>query len=306
MTCNDDDGHATSRSKDSNHTTDQQIHTSSMAFNSIPTARLHDPDGHQQRPLHANKFEEVLRRIFEAPSTSLGIEVLNMDTFCSTEGTLLHYVAAKGRMGETLKEVLLFCKNNGCSVDKLDQTRSTSLHIAIKNDRAENAFALIDAGASLTMADPFGDLPLHMAIRYCSDSRMVEGISRRCVGAAKMRVQWPSAQQGQVALDLVIDRLIHEVLEFGEAVCTQTTGRMFFEIIQTTPTIEDTIHLQRHARDNWKGFLQAETAVGRLSFGHALRNTMRRIKHQQEQAGQAQACQDDLAWFQFVDQELKT
>jgi hypothetical protein len=33
---------------------------------------------------------------------------------------------------------------------------------------------------------------------------------------------------------------------------------------------------------------------------------MRRIKHQQEQAGQAQACQDDLAWFQFVHQELKT
>jgi hypothetical protein len=311
MTCDDDDGDAPSRSKESNHPTDQQIHTSSIDFDSIPTASLHGPDDHQQRSPPANNFKEVLRCIFEAPSTSLHTAILNKDDFFSTESTFLHYIAAKGRMGEVLREVLLFCKSNGFSVDSPDQYGSTSLHVAIRNDRTDNAVALIDAGASLIVADPpFGELPLHMAIRCCSDSRVVEVINNRCEGVAKMPVQYPSEHQGQVALDLVVNRLLHEIPVVGRAVCTRTTAKMFSEIIKTTPTIEDTVHLQRHAYNKWKLFLQAEIAVGHLSFGHALRDTMRRVEHQrlfehqQEQAQQGRQTLDD--WFEYVGLEVKT
>jgi hypothetical protein len=261
----------------------------------LPAAIQHE---HQQQTLSsATKFEEVLRRIRESPSTDPCTTILCKDDFKSADSTLMHYVAARGYMGEVLKEVLKSGKHHGYSVDALDQSRSTPLQVAIRHRRYENVVALLDFGASVTSAGSDGELPLHMAITSCGEARMVKEIHSRYKDGARVRVQSPSQREGQVALDLVVNRLLREVPELGEAVCTQETKRIFFEIVKTTPTIESTMYLQRHADDNWVLFLQAMTAVGRLPYCHKLRDTMSQVAYEPENI-------NEWHWYRFINQDL--
>jgi hypothetical protein len=251
-----------------NHTADQRIHPDSTGFASQPLLDM------QYQLLHNNKFEEVLRRIFEAPAAHSGPAILRGNDLLGTGSTLLHYVAARGPMSNILEEILLSWIDHGHSVDKFDESSSTALHVAIRHGRTDNAITLINSGASLIIRDPLGELPLHMAILYGDDSRLVGEIHSRYESAAGMRIQWPSEKAGRVALDLVVDRLLREVPDVGTASCTPTSQEMFYEITKTMSTMEDTAYLHQHARNSPSRFLQAVAAVDRLSFGRDLWQTM--------------------------------
>jgi hypothetical protein len=198
-------------------------------------------------------------------------------------------------MKDILKEVLQCGVNYDFTVDVLDQDHLTPLQVAIRHDRYDNVVALLDSGASVTSTGPSGELPLHTAIMCCGDARIVKEIHHRFEDGAKMQVQSPSEREGQVALDLVISRLLREVPELGEAVCTQETKKIFIEIVKTTPNIENKTYLERHADDKWTLFLQAMTAVGYLPIRRDLVDTMSQVAFER-------AHNDPWYWFRYVNQ----
>lgn len=292
-----DDGNVASQVGIPFYVSDGDTRTLAKDFDGNLSAEGHHEDTGKTTS-SASKFEEVLQRIRESPSTEPCATILHKDDFQSPDSTLLHYIAARGRLKDVLKEVLQCSNQYGYPVDVLDEHRMTPLRVAIRHDRYDNVVALLDSGAAVDLTGSDGELPLHVAITYCGDARIVKEIYSRFEDGAKLRVQSPSEREGQVALDLAISRLLREVPEFGEAVCTQETKKMFVEIVKTTPTIEDTTYLERHADEKWTLFLQAITAVVRLPCCRELIETMSQVAYEREHINK------HWYWFRYINQDL--
>lgn len=279
------------------HALDENTLTAAKDLDGDLTAGVHHEDT-QQTLSYATNFEDVLQRIHEAPSTEPCTRILRKHDFTSSDSTLLHYIAAKGRMKDILKEVLQCGINYGFTVDVLDQDHLTPLQVAIRRSRYDNVVALLDFGASVTSTGPDGELPLHTAITCCKDARIVKEIHGRFEDGARKQVLSPSKREGQVALDLVISRLLEEDPDYGEAICAQETKKILIEIIKTTPTIVNTTFLEQHADNKWTLFLRATTAISRLQICGDLVVTMRKLANEREHND------PNRYWYQYVKHAL--
>lgn len=215
-----------------------------------------------QLPL-ANKFDETIRRIHEAPSSSTYMELVSRDDLYSNDSTLVHHVAAKGRMVSILKEILQFFTNHGYPFNIFDQDGSNPLHVAIQHDRTENAIALLDNAVDILVPNARGDLPLHMAI-IRGNAHLVEELRSRAPRTAKISAQSSSEELGKVALDLVIDQLVNENAILGTPICTPSTKRMLLAILESTSTIKNKSYLKQHARDSWYSLRQVVFAIDNI------------------------------------------
>ncbi|MFK4087511.1 ankyrin repeat domain-containing protein [Kribbella sp. NPDC020789] len=73
--------------------------------------------------------------------------------------TDLHYAALENDVAR-----LASCLDEGCEVDAQDIQGFTALHLACQENATEAAGMLLDRGASLSVANRFGNTPLFVAV----------------------------------------------------------------------------------------------------------------------------------------------
>jgi ankyrin repeat protein len=168
--------------------------------------RIRDNDNNMERRPQRNselllprdeKFDNILREICEAPSACLPNGFLCKEDIRSGGSTLPHYVAARGRLNNVLLEVLLYSTLYGYSVDTLDDDGFTALHVAVQHNRIENVKLLLTAGAQFDTPNPYGELPLHVAILSSKDPGLVEELLFRHGHRMDMQIMGPSKREGQ-------------------------------------------------------------------------------------------------------------
>ena len=211
------------------------------------------------------KFDRILQDICEAPSGCLLRSFLCKEDICSNGSTLPHYIAARGRLGTVLLEVMHFSTSHGYSIDTLDDDGFTALHIAVQYDRLENVNILLVAGAQFDILNPYGELPLHVAITSSKDPDLVDELSFRYGNDMAVPILGSSTRAGQTALDLVIERALREVPQHGDAIFTPNVNRIFSAILlKSTGDLENTEYLENHARINHTPLERATRAMGQL------------------------------------------
>ena len=211
------------------------------------------------------KFDRILQEICEAPSGCLLRNLLCKEDICSNGSTLPHYIAARGRLGTVLLEVMHFSTSHGYSIDTIDNDGFTALHIAVQYDRLENVNILLTAGAQFDILNPYGELPLHVAIISSKDPDLVEKLSLRYGNDMEMPILGSSKRAGQTALDLVIERALREVPRYGDAIFTPNIHRILSAILlKSTGDLESTEYLENHARINHTPLERATMAMGQL------------------------------------------
>jgi len=211
------------------------------------------------------KFDNILQEICEAPPACLPKGFLGKEDIRSSGSTLPHYVAARGRLETVLLEVMLSSTYHGYSVDTLDEAGFTALHIAVKYDRIENVKLLLEAGAQFDTPNPYGELPLHVAIISSKDPDLVDKLLFRHCDSMDIPIVGSSERAGQTALDLVVERALREVPASGDAVFTPSIHRMLTAVLlRSTGTLDNPEFLQNHARTNHTMFLRAIIAIKRL------------------------------------------
>jgi ankyrin repeat protein len=212
------------------------------------------------------KFDKILQEISEAPSECSLKNFLSKDDIWSSGSSLQHYVAARGRLDTMLLEVMHFSAHHGYTIDTLDKNGFTALHIAVQYDRIENVKTLVLAGAQLDIPNPYGELPLHVAIISSKDPGMVSELLFRHREGMDVQILGPSKRAGQTALDLVVERALREVSPSGDAVFTPNANRILSDVLsQSTGALENTKFLENHARNNYTRLLRAAIAIKHLS-----------------------------------------
>jgi hypothetical protein len=213
-----------------------------------------------------DKFDNIIRDICEAPSACLPKGLVHKEDFRSSSSTLLHYIAARGRLSNVLMEVMLSCTCHGDSIDTLDGNGFTALHIAVQHDRIENVKVLLTAGALFDAPDPYGELPLHVAIISSNDTGLVDELLFRHKDRMDMKITGSSKRAGQTALDLVVERALREVTLSGDAVFTPTTKRILSAVLlQSSGVPENVEFLRNHARIHHTPLSRATEAISKLS-----------------------------------------
>jgi ankyrin repeat protein len=213
------------------------------------------------------KFDHVLQRMYEAPSTCLLSEFLEKEDFYSNGSTLLHYISARGRMSNALSDAMIFCAFLGQSLDILDSNGLTALHIAVRYDRIENVLPLLTHGAMFDTPNPDGELPMHVAVTDSKDENLVKKLLWCRGDVMDTQVVAPSTRAGQVVLDLMVERVLREMMHSGKAEVSPTTKEIFSAILTVRDTVTDTIYIRKHAQANHRLFLQATLAIGNLPRG---------------------------------------
>ena len=226
------------------------------------------------------RFARMLQEMHEAPSDRLPKDLLADEKFSDGSSTFLHYVAAKGRVDNVMKDVLDFCLLHRHRVDEASATCSAALHVAVQYDRFSNVMLLVDAGARTDLVDNAitpGELPLHVAIRTSKTPQLVAYLLKHNRQTATRRVQKPSEREGEVAVDLAIGRLLQDLADADR----DHSSRISTDILQEVLTslngeraLKDTRHLLAHARRDSHLFLQAIAKVEVLSHSQRLKETM--------------------------------
>jgi hypothetical protein len=235
--------------------------------------RLQDP------PLSANHFERILQRIHDAPSNCVYTNLLSTEEFFHNGSTFLHHVAAKGRVSDVLMDAIRFTTRNGYSIDEMDEEGYTAFHMAVKNDRCDNAQTLLSYRASTWTRNKMGELPLHTYILTSESGLLMHKFLHHHGAALVASVQPPSAQAGQVALDLVVNRVMRELSQPDTILCRPATKHILEEVLKRLPTVNDNSRclLRKHAFDNPDLFSRVEYVVRRLSRSHELWKIMAQI-----------------------------
>jgi len=229
-------------------------------------------------PLSANHFERILQRIHDAPSNCIYKNLLSKEEFFHNGSMFLHYVAAKGRVSDVLMDAIRFTIRNGYSIDEMDEEGYTALHVAVRNDRCDNAQTLLSHRASTWTRNKMGELPLHTYILTSESGLLIQQFLHHH-GAVVASVQPPSAQAGQVALDLVVERVMRELSQPDTTLCRPATKHILEEVLKRLPTVNDNSRclLRKHACDNPDLFSRVEYVVRRLTRSHELWKTMAQI-----------------------------
>lgn len=219
-------------------------------------------------------FEKVLRQVHEAPPQDRLEISMPVGEYHANGQTFLHYIAARGRMNDVLRDTLGFCKQLGYSVDELNDQGYSALHIAIQNDRFDNVQLLLDDGASLDVRNPQGELPLHMAVMSSQNLLLVSLLLERDIKGPRKHVERPSDKAGRIALDLVVDRVMRDISASGKSECTYATRKIVGALSKKMQTVENRAHLEASVRKDSELFLQAVNVLGRFRFGVPLSITM--------------------------------
>lgn len=216
------------------------------------------------------KFAHTLRKVTEAPSDCLPKDLLTSGDFSDGSSTFLQYVAARGRVDDVMKDVLAFCRLHRHRVDESSATCSTALHVAVRNDRFSNVMLLVDAGARIDRVDKAvtpGELPLHVAVRTSEHPQLVAYLLKRYQQAATRRVQKPSEREGEVAVDLAVGRLLHDLAESDRGHYSRISTNILQEVLTSLNgehAVKDRRHLLAHARRDSNLFFQAIVKVKTL------------------------------------------
>lgn len=249
------------------------------------------------------KFGQVLRKVCEAASDCMPEDLLTEEDFFDGSSTFLHYVAAKGRVDDVMEDILGFCRHHGHPIDDdRSATCSTALHIAVRHDRFKNVMLLADAGArtdKIDETDTPGELPLHVAIRISKTPQLVAYLLQRNKRAASQRVQKPSEREGQVAVDLAIGRLLHDLAHSDKRDSTKFSAPVLQEVLASlkgTQVLKDTQHLRAHARQDSDLFLRAIFKVKMLANSKNLQQIMEAVlgETQREKQGPGFLCDLEL------------
>lgn len=220
-------------------------------------------------------FEKTLQKLHEASSDCPSKDILTPGDFKNKGySTLLHYVAARGRMSDALTDILVFCSRHGFCANKVDSTGYTALQIAVYYDRGENIEPLCAAGGRLDMHNPLGELPIHVAIMMSKNPQVLEKLFARHGGAARAPVITPSPRAGQVALDLAVERVLLDLSTSGTQDCTQATKSILLQVLKRGETLENTTYLRMHAGKDHDLFKRAIVVVGNVWIGGKLREIM--------------------------------
>jgi hypothetical protein len=235
--------------------------------------------GASPSPSSDGHFERILDRVLEAPSNCSYMNLLSKEEFFHNGSTFLHFVAAKGRISDVLTEVIRFTFGNGHSIDEVDEEGYTAFHVAVKNDRCDNAHALSCSGASPFIRNKMGELPLHTCILTSESGLLFVQILHYHSAGLKASVNPPSAQAGQIALDLVVNRVMNELSKPDTFLCCPATKHILGEVLKRLPMVDDNSRflLRERAIKDPDRFSRVEYVVRRLSPGHELRKIMAQI-----------------------------
>lgn len=249
---------------------------STISESSVPeTPPDHESPGSLTRSTSPHDhFEKVLRQVHEAPPQDRLEISMPVGDYHANGQTFLHYIAARGRMNDVLRDTLGFCKQLGYSVDELNDQGYSALHIAIQNDRFDNVQLLLDDGASLDVRNPQGELPLHMAVMSSQNLLLVSLLLERDIKGPHKHVERPSDKAGRIALDLVVDRVMRDISASGKSECTYATRKIVGALSKKMQTVENRAHLEASVRKDSELFLQAVNVLGRFRFGVPLSITM--------------------------------
>lgn len=234
------------------------------------------PSGEELSLLCVAKFALILHRIHETSSDLFYKDLLSKQEFIQDGSTFLHYVAAKGRVREILMDIIRFRQEHNYPIDYKDAEGYTAFHIAVKNDRRENACTLASYGASPVIRNNIGELPLHTHISTSeSGTWMSEMLQYQSTGL-EAPVEQPSAQAGQVALDLVINRVVRELGRTDAIHCRPATKHILQVVLEKMGTISDhsITLMQAHALRDPNLFSRTANVVRCLSKYHRLTLTM--------------------------------
>lgn len=247
---------------------------------------LFDPSSneHEKTCLTGDEqFRDAVERMHQTPSKAAAEFELREGDFYSVDGTLLHYIASRRSMGDVMKEALRFCARHRYPLDDVDSSSLTAMQIALNNDRADNVKFLLSFGAAMPNQNNMGESPIHVAIMTTQNPEIVGMLlyhhyhrSRNAAdrNGAKVPVGPGSKKSGQVALDLLVGRVLQELSSSGESQCTELSKQVLYRIQRWSPTNEDTSYLREHVRNDHLLFSRAIIAVGNLSFAFDLSNTM--------------------------------
>jgi hypothetical protein len=250
-----------------------------------------------------HKFGRILQKVYEAASDCLPKDLITREDFFDGSSTFLHFVAAKGRVDGVMKGVLGFCWYHGHPVDDdRSATCSTALHVAVRHDRFENVMLLVKAGARTDKVDETdtpGELPLHVAIRTSTTHELVAYLIQHNKYAVSQRVRKPSEREGQVAVDLAIARLLHDLAHSNGRDCTRSTAlilQALLAVLQGTQLLKDTQYLLAHARQDSHLFLRACVKVKMLAHSRTLHETMLAVlgESEMERQGPGFLCDQEL------------
>jgi hypothetical protein len=254
------------------------------------------------------KFGQVLQKVYNAALDCLPEDLLTKEDFFGGSSTFLHYVAAKGRVDDVMKDILGFCRHHGHFIDdNRSATCSTALHVAVRHDRFKNVMLLVDAGARTDKVDEThapGELPLHVAIRTSKTPQLVAYLLQRNKLAATQRVQSPSEREGQVALDLAIGRLLNDLAQSDKRGCTKSSEVILEEVLDSlkgTQILKDRRYLLAHARQDSDLFMRAYFRVTMLGNSKTLEEIMFAVFRESQRAmqGPGWLCDEGLV-EQFV------
>jgi hypothetical protein len=242
----------------------------SPSWNNAPISPLRN--NAPMSPFRDPIFERILQEMHEAPSDCSSRNILPPNEFCNkADSTLLHYVAARGYMSEVLIKILHFCSHHGYAVDRKDSVGNTALHIAVHHDRVENIVPLCAAGARVDISNRLGELPIHVAVMTSKSPQLLEDLFVRHKNGVKARVDLPSPRAGQVALDLAVERVLNDLVDYD---CTPATRSILLEVLKRGETLGDATFLRAHAEKDQELFERAIIVVGNVFLGKKLRRIM--------------------------------
>lgn len=239
------------------------------------------------------QFRQVVERMHQTPSKSAAEYELREGDFYGNDGTLLHYIASRRYMEGIMEETLRFCARYHYSLNDVNSASLTALQIALSNDRAQNVKLLLSSGAAMP-TQYTGESPLHVAIMNTNNPGIVDLLLNHCYqeslresvrqplraetktqnNETRVPVDFLWKKTGQMALDLLVGRVLQELSLSGETHCTEVTKQILKTIVDLIPKIDDTSYLREQARNDHVLFSRATIAIGRHRGALALSSTM--------------------------------
>lgn len=239
------------------------------------------------------QFRQVVERMHQTPSKSAAEYELREGDFYGNDGTLLHYIASRRYMEGIMEETLRFCARYRFSLNDVNSASLTALQIALSNDRAQNVKLLLSSGAAMPAQNHIGESPLHVAIMNTNNPEIVDLLLNHCYqeslresirqslraqtenqNEARIPVDFLWKETGQMALDLLVGRVLQELSLSGETHCTEVTKQILKRIVDLIPKIDDTSYLREQARNDHVLFSRATIAIGRHRGALDLSSTM--------------------------------
>lgn len=192
-----------------------------------------------------------------------------------------------------MEETLRFCARYRFSLNDVNSASLTALQIALSNDRAQNVKLLLSSGAAMPAQNHIGESPLHVAIMNTNNPEIVDLLLNHCYqeslresirqslraqtenqNEARIPVDFLWKETGQMALDLLVGRVLQELSLSGETHCTEVTKQILKRIVDLIPKIDDTSYLREQARNDHVLFSRATIAIGRHRGALDLSSTM--------------------------------